>query len=244
MFKNAILALASMVALFSGIGMVSAFESHVVNVEAHVENALTIPTTLNFGTVFPEEWFTELIPMGLSSSFCETDPLQDRVSHVEGLIYFAKKPNFDHWLGDAIYMRLKSGPGAETAPVDANDFMVRMDTRSSPANKMPPSSPMLVGLPTTGPSPPALLTTHHFVFVKPVRNRISLWVGLDVPVFEDFHNPGTDVDPKPSGLPTPTVIIEKGEARYNPEGVDLGMDLIIQVTSIHNPGSEGLCDPP
>jgi hypothetical protein len=62
-----------------------------------------------------------------------------------------------------------------------------------------------------------------------------VWVGLDVPVFREFYNFETDPKPKPSGLQIPTVIIEPSEDRYLPDGVDLGVDLIIQVTDIHNP---------
>jgi hypothetical protein len=41
MIKKGLLALVATVALFSGVGMVSAFESHLVNVTAHVENAVS-----------------------------------------------------------------------------------------------------------------------------------------------------------------------------------------------------------
>jgi hypothetical protein len=56
-----------------------------------------------------------------------------------------------------------------------------------------------------------------------------------VPVFREFYYVETDPIPKPSGLNLPSVIIETDEDRYIPDGVDLGVDLIIQVTSIHNP---------
>jgi hypothetical protein len=64
-------------------------------------------------------------------------------------------------------------------------------------------------------------------------------IGLDVPVFEDYYNPLTDMlqedgtyAKKPSGLDDPTVIIAKDDPRWDPEGVDLGVDLKIQVTNI------------
>jgi hypothetical protein len=76
----------------------------------------------------------------------------------------------------------------------------------------------------------------HFELAKPAPQRINLWVGLDVPVFEANYNPDTDVNPKPSGLSTPTVVIDEDDPRHNPDGVDLGVDLKVQVTSIFDHG--------
>jgi hypothetical protein len=60
----------------------------------------------------------------------------------------------------------------------------------------------------------------------------QLYIAIDVPVFEGFYNPLTDPEPKPSGLNDPTVIIAKDDPRWNPDGVDLGVDLKFQVTNI------------
>jgi hypothetical protein len=61
-------------------------------------------------------------------------------------------------------------------------------------------------------------------------------IGLDVPVFEGYWNSLTDVDPKPSGLSAPTVVIlESDTDRYFPDGIDLGVDIKIQVTRIWKP---------
>jgi hypothetical protein len=55
--------------------------------------------------------------------------------------------------------------------------------------------------------------------------RDWLFLGLDVPVFEDYYNEYTD--PK-----TPSYMINKGDPEWNPDGVDLGVDIIIQVYKI------------
>ncbi|MDD5626611.1 MAG: DUF642 domain-containing protein [Patescibacteria group bacterium] len=50
----------------------SAFEAHVVNVTAKIENALDVPITeLDFGTVFPEEVLNKTMAVNLSESFME-----------------------------------------------------------------------------------------------------------------------------------------------------------------------------
>lgn len=55
--------------MLSSVAAVSAFESHLVNVEAHVENALGTPAAFDFDTVFPEEWLTHEIVVQTSTSF-------------------------------------------------------------------------------------------------------------------------------------------------------------------------------
>ncbi len=54
--KKILLGLSALVMVLSGVAMVSAYEAHLINVTAHVENALEVDTTpIDFGTVFPEE---------------------------------------------------------------------------------------------------------------------------------------------------------------------------------------------
>src|SRR3989344_1698554 len=61
----------------------AAFEAHVVNVTAKIENALTVPVNpLDFGTVFPQEYLVKNIPVQLSQSFLA----ENRVDDVEYVI--------------------------------------------------------------------------------------------------------------------------------------------------------------
>lgn len=61
-----------MVATFSlaVVPLFAAFEAHVINVTAKIENALSVTTeAIDFGTVFPQEELEEEINIALSSSF-------------------------------------------------------------------------------------------------------------------------------------------------------------------------------
>lgn len=58
--------------------MFAAFEAHVVNVTATIENALNVPIKeLNFGTVFPQEALDQTFNVSLSNSFLATERVDD-----------------------------------------------------------------------------------------------------------------------------------------------------------------------
>ena len=81
---------------------------------------------------------------------------------------------------------------------------------------------------------------------NPIFNAPGLGIAIDTPVFEAFYNPLTDVfgcDPnetstpfatphKPNGLCVPTHIIPLGDDLHVPDGVDVGLDVKVQVTAI------------
>lgn len=76
-----------------GIASVSAFESWVVNVTAHIENALKITPAngeLIFGTVFPQEHLEKRIWVTTSKSFCAGN--QRRVLNIDYKIVQKPKP--------------------------------------------------------------------------------------------------------------------------------------------------------
>src|SRR3990167_2350440 len=73
----------SLVAVAGGVAGMSAFEAHVINVTAKIENALAVNTDpINFGTVFPQEQLDRQFTVDLSRSFLE----EDRVDDVEYII--------------------------------------------------------------------------------------------------------------------------------------------------------------
>jgi len=211
--RKVLLVLVALMVVLSGVAMVSAYEAHIVNVKVHVENALDIEQykVLNFGTVFPEEWLVRLIPVRMSTSFCNVN--QQRMTGIDFRFYLEEKPGYG-WLGDAIYLQW----GSATKPAGASAMINNWTAQSTP-----PTLPIDTGI--TG------------SIQKPILGG-NLWVGLDVPVFEGYYNLATDVNPKPSGLEGPTVIIGTGEDRYPAsmdDGVDLGVDIKVQVTRLFPP---------
>jgi hypothetical protein len=63
--------------------MFAAFEAHVINVTAQIENALEVPLEhMDFGTVFPQEYLVKNLPISLSQSFMD----EGRVDDVEYII--------------------------------------------------------------------------------------------------------------------------------------------------------------
>lgn len=69
----------------------SAFEAHVINVTAHIENALKVfPSPIKFGTVFPQEHLEKRIWVTTSESFCAAD--QRRVLNIDYKIAQKPKP--------------------------------------------------------------------------------------------------------------------------------------------------------
>lgn len=77
------------------IPMFAAFEAHVINVTARIENALSVTTKdIDFGTVFPQEHLDQPLEVALSSSFLT----EDRVDDVEYII--RQKPKCGWTLDD------------------------------------------------------------------------------------------------------------------------------------------------
>jgi hypothetical protein len=242
--KKVLLVLAAVVLVASGVAAVSAYEAHVINVRAHVENALSIlglqaPYELDFGTVFPEEWLIKDFTISTSESFCDEN--QWRMTAVNYTVWVEWKSMSDNgtpgdpyddtyygWLGDALYIGIVDPPytPAMEKPEAAGGNLVWV------GNVTPPGPP---GALKVWDSPEPIYKSKGAF--KNETDRIV--IGLDVPVFEDYYNPLTDMlqedgtyAKKPSGLDDPTVIIAKDDPRWDPEGVDLGVDLKIQVTNI------------
>lgn len=66
----------------ASIPMFAAFEAHVINVTARIENALTVDTTpIEYGTVFPQEKLDKFVYVRLSGSFIE-EPRVDDIDYV------------------------------------------------------------------------------------------------------------------------------------------------------------------
>src|SRR3989344_8596081 len=83
MKKKIILGLAAAGTAMALIPLFAAFEAHVINVTARIENALNVPIKfLDFGTVFPQEYLVKDVTVNLSQSFLD----EGRVDDVEYFI--------------------------------------------------------------------------------------------------------------------------------------------------------------
>ena len=110
------LGLAAFAIVVAGVAAISAYEAHVINVTARIENALTVnPDHIDFGTVFPQEKLEENLLIKLSQSFLE----EDRVDDVEYVIKQKPKvrPSTQNATGDP-YAMIDPGQG----PVVAHEY--------------------------------------------------------------------------------------------------------------------------
>jgi len=83
--KKSLLVVGALAIAIAAAPLFAAFEAHVINVTAHIENALRIHPEdrhLEFGTVFPQEYFDRNFTVNLSDSFMG----QERVDTVEYII--------------------------------------------------------------------------------------------------------------------------------------------------------------
>ena len=81
--KKILLSLGALAAVMIALPMFSAFEAHVINVTAQIENDLSVPLkSINFGTVFPQEHLDKPLGIRLSDSFIA----EGRVDDVEYII--------------------------------------------------------------------------------------------------------------------------------------------------------------
>ena len=227
--KKAILIVAALILVVSGVAAVSAYEAHTINVKAHVENALTVDTTeVNFGTIFPEELMIAHRDIELSTSavaelgtqepgdlksvtiqmYAEWKPVPANVTVVP-VVLDADNNEYYAWLGDCLYVGFDASQ--ITGPLDGF---------------------VLVGPADAGPqSAQEILTTK---VLNDTFRTTQLDIAIDAPVFRGFYNEYTDVPVKQNGMDHPTWIIEEDDmyGRYIPDGVDLGIDLKVQVIDI------------
>lgn len=76
--KKILMGLAAAGTAIAMVPLFAAFEAHVINVTARIENALSVPVTpITFGTVFPQEQLDGELPIQLSQSFLDEDRVDD-----------------------------------------------------------------------------------------------------------------------------------------------------------------------
>lgn len=224
MKKKILFGIGTILAVVAGVAGMAAYEAHVINVTAHIENALKVTPAsggLVFGTVFPQEYHEKRIWITTSESFCKPD--QRRVLNIDYKI--VQKPKCINSAG-------------EYAPVG-------FDTHECPDGytEMPSLCPYLSKTPVYIDDDP--YTDYGVPAFHDPEDPLSVAVGtvnkdndlsdewiidLAVPCFEDYcaqdwpdfvksYNP--DADPS------------LYEAIGDPEGTDFGCDLWIEVTNIY-----------
>ena len=77
--KKGLLIFGAVAIAIAVVPLFAAFEAHIINVTAHIENALSVDATpIDFGTVFPQEYIDdENITIALSDSFLDADRVDD-----------------------------------------------------------------------------------------------------------------------------------------------------------------------
>ena len=217
MNKKILMSLGAALAVVASVAAMSAYEAHVINVTAHIENALAVSTeAIEFGTVFPQEYLERPFTVSLSSSFLADDQLRLGDVHYK----IVQKPKCINQAG-------------EYAPVD-------YDTHQCPDGykEMPLLCPYLsktpvyeeigdYGVPAFhDPATAIAVGTIHKDFDLSDEWIIDLAVpcfegycGQDWPAFVASHNP--DANPKDY------------EATGDPAGTTFGCDLWVEVTNIY-----------
>ena len=231
MIKKILIILFSIIAIAGSVAAFSAFEAHVINVTAHIENALKVlPPTgeLVFGTVFPQEYQEKPIWITFSDSFC--NPECGRVSTVDYKI--VQKPKC--WNGDVVNPLYEPvNYWDDECPMVDDVQYVKMPLLCSYLSKTKSKDETDIDHEVPAfhdPEDPLSIATGS---INKYSDQIDKWIidlavpcfsgmcSQDWPQFVASHNP--DADPKQYEL-DPAL-----------EGKEFGCDLWIEVTGIYNP---------
>jgi hypothetical protein len=121
MKKRFLLMIAALVAIAIGVVGMSAYEAHVVNVTATIENATNISTAaVSYGTVFPQEVLHNPVTLSLSQSFLASDALS--VSYK-----IKQKPKCQSKADPGVFAQVMEDPQDPNKFVCPDDSYVMMD---------------------------------------------------------------------------------------------------------------------
>jgi hypothetical protein len=145
--KKIILGLTGFATALAVIPMFAAFEAHVINVTARIENALNVPIEpISFGTVFPQEYLVRDLPVMLSQSFMDESDADD----VEYIIRQKPKCGFTTdngtqgpfgptWTGHVVVV----DPATGEVRIDCDIDMPTVDLQTLPPGATPGQLPLL-----------------------------------------------------------------------------------------------------
>ena len=219
----------------SGVAAVSAYEAHIINVSAHVENAVAVETTaVSFGTVFPEEWLIAERNIALSESantalteggaagtlvsvdykICaewKVDPdAGTPANHIPDVIYPPlPDPNavdYYEWMGPWLWVGIDA-----TAPTTDLSGWTQVGAAPAMAD-MAKDIPGVTGILNAG------------------NKDDTLAMMLLAPCFHGYWNGDTDV--KPEWWPTPETPAWPFAPAVYRDGYDIGLDMKVQITGI------------
>jgi|GEM_PF-1079606 len=226
MIKKILFSLGALVVIAGGVAGMSAYEAHVINVTAHVENALTVSSEdLDFGTVFPQEYVEKEFTVQMSNSFIEEGYADD----IDYVIKQKPKCICQGEVGTA------DCPHGQYAPVSYLDDecpsgYVKMKSLCGYLSKMDgdPDDDNDEGVPSyyqgTGCMP---FNGDEFALgrlAKSQQDTSDVWIiDLKVPPFGGYV-----AQDWPAGCP-----LLKGD----PNGEDFGCDLWLEVTNISRTGT-------
>lgn len=217
MKKKVLLTFAAVVAVAIGVVGMSAFEAHIINVTAHIENALAVNTTpISFGTVFPQEYFTnKTFTVGLSDSFLSASRADDvnyvikqkpkcKATDPQNPIQFVPLNYATHLCPEGYAQMLSLceylSKGPDQSP--ANDTGERSYFQGDHCLDVPTPQDGAIGR-----------------LAKSENDLLDTWtVDLKVPPFAGYV-----AQDWPAGCPV---------LQGDPEGIDLGCDLWVEVTGI------------
>ena len=227
--RKPILILAALLLVVSGVAAVSAYEAHIVNVTAHVENALDVPITpIGFGVTFPQEVRIATRTIELSGSAVTALPTNPdlpepgdltKVEYAIWAEWKVKDPaetpaTYYKWMGEWLWVGFPSVV-PPPPPADSIAELVRVGSKPSADPFAAPKAKAVPGL-TGDLSTDAEVDTLAVVFLAPC--------------FKGYYN--ADTDQKPTWWPAlsewPLIQGEDPLA-----GVDYGVDLKIQVVGIN-----------
>lgn len=152
MLKKLLVGGSALAIAVASVPLFAAFEAHVINVTAKIENALNVhPQSLEFGTVFPQEKLDSSFFISFSTSFSETN--QRRVGSVDYVIKQKPKPRPSYeaevgapaareWCHDN-YVEVKPGLALDQQPTNVQLYLQRCYPSLCPyLSKTPDNNPL------------------------------------------------------------------------------------------------------
>ena len=226
--KKGLLIVGTLAIVLATVPMFAAWEAHVINVTAHIENALKIiaPSDMSFGTVFPQEYREKSFYVTTSDSFCKPD--QRRVLTIDYKIVQKPKCECDLWDPQSPELC----PDGQYAPVGYDDHLCPSGYTAMPSLcpylSKTPSDDIVDLEPFDDPEDPANIATGT---IDKDLDKTDQWtLDLVVPCFEGHCDQGWYDFVKgynPDAIPDDYIV------PFELESETFGCDLWIEVTDIY-----------